>query len=984
MDTTAYDSFPYVLDVWAGFVERDPERVCMIDDAGEVSRGQLDAEACRIHRYLTERGIGREDVVAVRLPRGHRIFAGMLGVWKAGAALVIVDAGYAQERVDYILENCAAKLLLDEGAWSEAMAAEPLAGHAELHLHDACFIVYTSGSTGNPKGVVHEYGKLAMSELTSVPTEWPNWDEGSVVGVVSPLNFVAAVKLGVACFYNGWTMLIVPTETVKNPNKLKAVFLEHKVTDTFFSPSIIRATGGDFGPYLKRVITGSEPSNGIEFPGALLINNYGMSEASFVVAQYLMREREEVVPVGRPLCDSVRIRLLGEDGREVGPGERGEICFENPYFRGYIGLPEQTEKVMRGGVFHTEDIGVWREDGNLVLVGRASEMIKINGNRVEPGEVEAHARKILGSDWVFVRGFQDETGAFLCLYCTKDVELDVAGLKAALAAELPRYMVPTRYVQLDEIPLLANNKVNKKALPKPELSDYASEYAAPTNELEARLCEAFAQVLGLERVGIDDDFFQMGGDSVRIMQVLAELDDDRLEAADIYDGNTARNIAKILVGKAGTAGADEVERDARTRRWPLLPTQNVMANASYNAKAANSLTQLPTLYAIDDAGRLPRIEQAVNEVLAHHPIFSTVIEREGEGFAQRYDAAATPRVQVEELTEAELKSRLPELTAPVVELPQMYQFRLFKTEERGYLLINKNHVGTDGMGRAAMVESFARAYLGEELLPDYYYTYLSEVFEGADPVAEERRRAYTKEAYLGQEWTVVPEPDLVRAGEKAPKAAALLTRPLGVSYEELDAFVVRTGISRNTLVDLCCCLVTAKLTGAADCLMAYSYSNRTSRAVANSVSCVFEKKVLAVRLGQAQTMADVLASAKEQVVRGVRDCSNELLAQLIGSFEYHPVSLSYETSGILGRQAEATVGLRMEELPVERKYPDVLHWLALEEPDEMRMMLCYDSSLYSEGLANEFVDAYLDILQRLVALENPEAVGVGEFMGMAL
>lgn len=177
--------------------------------------------------------------------------------------------------------------------------------------------------------------------------------------------------------------------------------------------SVIRAAGDDFGPYLKRVITGSEPPNGISFRNGDLINNYTMSESAFVVAQYKIEEKGEAIPIGMPNYEGVRIHILDEDGNEVKDGEDGEICFENPYFRKYNNLPEATEEALRGGLFHTGDLGKKLEDGNYILTGRMTDMIKINGNRVEPAEIERYARDILGIDWCTVKGFVDTDKPFI-------------------------------------------------------------------------------------------------------------------------------------------------------------------------------------------------------------------------------------------------------------------------------------------------------------------------------------------------------------------------------------------------------------------------------------------------------------------------------------------------------------------------------------------------------------------------------------------
>jgi acyl-coenzyme A synthetase/AMP-(fatty) acid ligase len=194
---------------------------------------------------------------------------------------------------------------------------------------------------------------------------------------------------------------------------------------TFLSPSILRVMSDGPAASLKTLVTGSEAANGVWFEGVRLINNYGMSEAGFHVAQFEVDRRYDMTPIGKPVFEDICIRLLDENGQEVSDDQAGEICFDNPFFRGYVGLPEETAKVLRGGVYHSGDMGKRLPDGNIVVTGRLSTMVKINGNRVEPGEIEAVMRKIPGVENAVVRDFQgDRQQVFLCAYYVSADDLD--------------------------------------------------------------------------------------------------------------------------------------------------------------------------------------------------------------------------------------------------------------------------------------------------------------------------------------------------------------------------------------------------------------------------------------------------------------------------------------------------------------------------------------------------------------------------------
>ena len=359
--------------------------------ASEISfsRGQVDELSARVYRWLSDRGIGAEDFVLIRLPRDARPFIAMLGVWKAGAAFTVVEDSYAPERIEAIREDCGCRLTIDEAAWGEILRTPPLPGFKRADEHDACFAIYTSGSTGRPKGILQEYGKIKLNQASLEPTPGSLVNEGTCTALAAPLNFIAAVKIFLNALYSGMRLIVLTTDTACNPAQLRTQFERHQVNMAFLSPSMLRVMSAGLPAGLKTLVTGSESANGVWFEGVRLINNYGMSDAGFHVAQFEMDRRYDITPIGKPVLDDIRIQLLDEAGREVPDGEAGEICFDNPFFRGYVHLPEETARVLRDGVFHSGDMGRRLPDGNIVVTGRLNTMVKINGNRVEPGEIEA-------------------------------------------------------------------------------------------------------------------------------------------------------------------------------------------------------------------------------------------------------------------------------------------------------------------------------------------------------------------------------------------------------------------------------------------------------------------------------------------------------------------------------------------------------------------------------------------------------------------
>ncbi|WP_407448219.1 non-ribosomal peptide synthetase, partial [Fibrobacter sp.] len=525
MDLSLLDTVPYFLTRWYGCVKKTPDRVMLVDGGTNetLTFSEVEQISGRIYSYLKRKGVAADDFVMIDMPRGIHMIPCMLGVWKAGAAFTVVEDDYAPDRIAYIRRDVRCKVFLDKALY-DSMANEPYEeGYVEASDHSASFAVYTSGTTGFPKGVLHEYGNIKVNSLSSRSKDGRRVFPETRYAQISPFNFVASTKLVLSQVQIGYTMYVIPYDIVKNPIKLKQYFLDNKISAAFLSPSMIRIIGKDLGPDMKYVFTGSEPANGISLDGIGLVNTYSMSEGAFTLTQFVIDKPYDICPVGKPNNDTITLHLLDEAGNEVSDGEVGEIAFENPFLRGYINLPEETAKALRNGLYHTGDLGKKLPDGNLILVGRANDMIKINGNRIEPAEIEKSFKQATGASWCCAKGFEESDRSFICLYYTDRLAFDEKEMKEKLGESLPYYMIPSYYVHIGEVPLLPNGKVNKKALLSPDKKSYSVEYVAPTNDLERKLCDAAAKVLKQRRVGIEDDFFQLGGDSIATMAFLAEV-----------------------------------------------------------------------------------------------------------------------------------------------------------------------------------------------------------------------------------------------------------------------------------------------------------------------------------------------------------------------------------------------------------------------------------------------------------------------------
>ena len=754
---------PYVCERWAEVTAQAPQAPFLTEEiSGEsLTRGQVEDLAARVYGYLTGKGIGAEDFVMIRLPRDARPFIAMLGVWKARAAFTVVEDTYAPERIAAIYKDCGCRLEIDEAAWQEILKTKPQEGFHQADDHNACFAIYTSGSTGKPKGVLQEYGKIKLNQasLESSPGSFIN--DKTCFGLAAPLNFIAAVKIFLNALYSGMRVIILSTETARNPLQLNETFNRYQVNMTFLSPSILRVMSDGPAASLKTLVTGSEAANGVWFEGVRLINNYGMSEAGFHVAQFEVDRRYDMTPIGKPVFEDICIRLLDENGQEVSDDQAGEICFDNPFFRGYVGLPEETAKVLRGGVYHSGDMGKRLPDGNIVVTGRLSTMVKINGNRVEPGEIEAVMRKIPGVENAVVRDFQgDRQQVFLCAYYVSADDLDEDMLRSRLQQSLPHYMIPAFFMSLDKIPLNSNGKVDRFALPKPDVNAKTRPYTAPETPEEEAICKVFENVLHVDRISANDDFFTLGGDSLSTVLAAAELADLKVDYKDIYTWKTPRAIALRLNDK-DEMDLDALDKAARSRDQYLTPYQTYFYDAILYTPKQTSVNNPGSYCFPREAVDPERLKSALEAVFSNYAVFSTVLSHDEDGVpVMRYVPGLIIHPEIHDVPE-HTEEMLMELVGPYRLYGELqYRCAIYVTPTHVYLDLDTCHIISDGSSMANFMSEVFAAYRGEALRKDHYYYYLEHQHRRQMELEKEADARLLMEQFSREEYLCSPIPDL--------------------------------------------------------------------------------------------------------------------------------------------------------------------------------------------------------------------------------
>ena len=970
----------YIIEKLKQYTSQKPDEPILFDDANSkgITYAQLDEMSGKVYAYLKQNGIGREDFVLLNLPRGTMPIIAMVGVWKAGAAWALVEDTYAPERINYIRENCGCKLELNAANWPDVMHTTPLSGFETPDPHDAAYAIYTSGTTGNPKGVLHEYGNLDRAiQSIRLNGEIP-FNEKDRLALLAPMNFVASVIVILAALnvFCGKTF-VVSYATIKNPASLAKFFLMKRITITFLTPSYVRKLGDKTGPFLRMLFVGSEPANNIYNKNLDLINIYACSESGFAVGVFKIDQSYETCPIGQPAIETKIIRI-GEDGKEVSDDEIGELCFENPYVRGYMNLPEETAKAFVNGIYHTGDLARRDSNGNYVLLGRSNDMIKINGNRIEPAEIEAAVKSALGIDWAAARGFDEDGKSFLCAYYTANVQVDTEKLRAEMMKRLPYYMIPSYYIHIDEVPLKPNGKLDRKALPKPDISDFRSDYVAPETEIQKTLCAAMAKVLKLDKVGLNDDFYEMGGDSLTSIEMITESGLPGLVASQIFRGRTPEKIAKLYeesVAQGGGLDPDAENEKALQEIHRLTPEQLYMFDYQLYTPASTMYNLFSVMKMDKELFEPEKLAAALEAAIRNHPALLTMFDYDNDGdLVQCWRPDMMTPIHVEKMSEFEFRFLKDMLIYPFKLIGgRMNRCRVIETEKALYVFFDVHHSLFDGTSLKVFLGSIGKAYMGIPLDQDYYYLMLKQREEAEKTPFYEESRRYFEEKYDRVEWSSFPKTDF----ESRENEMGELITPLGIEQTAMSEAERAFRISRNEFFITVAAIAIAMYNNKWDVKLSWIYNGREDLQMMTTVGLLFRDLPVGLRMKDEMTLRDVFADVHDQVQKGIEhscypyvDLHNQVAN---GESAYLLYQQDIRDMGGMDGFDVETVDVRQNQAASQT----ILDMEILDGSDGLQLMIDYSASRYKDTSIETFRDIYVRVANALVQSCSQEDVTIG-------
>ncbi|NMX87848.1 non-ribosomal peptide synthetase [Pseudomonas sp. WS 5010] len=755
------------------------ERTALVWHGASLTFGQLHTQANRLAHYLRDKGVGPDVCVAIAAERSPQLLIGLLAILKAGGAYVPLDPDYPADRLAYMLADSGVQLLLTQthllhqlpvAAGVSVIAMDSLkldswptqAPGLHLNADNLAYVIYTSGSTGQPKGVGNTHGALA-ERLQWMQATY-QLDESDVLMQKAPISFDVSVW---ECFWPliiGCRLVLAGPGEHRDPHRIAQLVQEHGVTTLHFVPPLLQLFVDE--PLaaectsLRRVFSGGEALPAqlrnrllALLPAVQLHNRYGPTETAINVTHWhCQRADGERSPIGRPL-GNVICRVLDEQFNLLPAGVPGELCIGGiGLARGYLGRAGLTAErfvadplgAAGARLYRTGDRVRWAADGVLEYLGRLDQQVKLRGFRVEPEEIEARllAQDGIAQALVLIR--DTAGGAQLIGYYTASGELDEPDVKAALAAELPEYMVPAQLIRLDVMPLSPSGKVDRRALPEPVWQ--VREHVEPQTALEQQIAAIWRQVLGLPRIGLRDDFFALGGHSLLATQIISrtrQACDVELALRTLFEaselGDFVEQVRRIqasgqrnqqtAIGKVDRRQAVPLSY-SQQRMWFLW--QMEPDSPAYNVGG------MARLRGVLDVGRF---EAALQALIMRPETLRTTFPSVNGVAQQKVAAQSSVRMSWQDfsaLHEAERQQRLQQLADQEAHSPfnletgPLLRACLVKAgEQEHYLVLTLHHIVTEGWAMdifARELSALYEAFIDEresplEPLPVQYLDY---------------------------------------------------------------------------------------------------------------------------------------------------------------------------------------------------------------------------------------------------------------------
>ena len=874
-----YDRSKTISDMFDELVQKVPDHTAVVFKDKKYTYKELDEISDRLGKYIASQGIGKEDVVSILIPRCEYMAIAPMGVIKAGAAYQPLDPTYPKDRLMYMLGDSAARLLiadrellpLVDGYEGPVLFTDEIlklentdAKLTKPDLHDLFILLYTSGSTGVPKGCMLEYGNITA--FCRWYKKYYDIDFDSKVAAYASFGFDASMMDIYGALANGAQLHIIPEEIRLDFIGLQRYFEENGITHSFMTTQVGRQFALEMDcKSLKYLSVGGEKLVPLDPPKDYkFFNAYGPTECTIFTTVFQVDKYYSNIPIGKAL-DNIKLYITDKFGHLLPYGACGELMISGwQVSRGYLNKPEKTAEVYTKNIYddtkgyevlyHSGDVARYLPDGNIQIIGRKDSQVKIRGFRIELSEVEEVIRRYEGIKDATVVAFDDPNGGkYIAAYVVSDSQIDINGLNDFIKETKPAYMVPAVTMQIDKIPLNQNQKVNKKALPLPERK--IEEIIKPENETQQKLFDCIAEVLGHTEFGITTDIYEAGLTSISVIKLnilISKTFDIVIKTFDIKNHPTIQ----MLEGFVKTAGKEKAREIQET--YPLTNTQEGIF-IECTANMGSTIYNIPYLLKLDKKVDLDRLAKVIDSTVEAHPYLKTRLFMSDEGeVLQKRDDTLSYKTQIINGMNKET------LVRPYMLFnEQLFRFELYRTCDGNYLFLDIHHIIADGTSLGIIINDINRAYSGEKLETEKYTSY-DLALDNKDALAGDTYKNaenYYKSIFEKTGGSINFYPDKSGA---LPTAELYHRETSEFSVQDVKDFCKKHGITENVFFISAFGITLGKYNFKKDAVFTTIYHGRNDSRLSETVGMLV--KTLPVYCDFSGNAKDCLAGVQQQLI----------------------------------------------------------------------------------------------------------------------
>ncbi|WP_164021762.1 non-ribosomal peptide synthetase, partial [Pyxidicoccus trucidator] len=1011
-------------ELFTAQARRPPDAPALILGREQLTYRELDERSNQLAHALRDLGVGPDVPVALCMERSFDLIVGQLGVLKAGGAYVPLDPAYPLQRLAFMLQDCGAPVLLTQDhvraelpaydgrvlaldSESTGLARWPTTAPASLTSPDnLAYVIYTSGSTGTPKGVMvaHRGVPALVRHMASATGLQP----GQRMLQFASFSFDAAVYEVATTLLSGATLCLAPREELLPGPSLVGLLQRHAIDSALLPPSVLAQLPTEGLEALRTVLTGGEACSAEVVarwsPGRRFFNAYGPTEATVVATLQECAPDGQRPPIGRALSGTT-LYVMDAAGQPVPVGVPGELFIGGAGLaRGYLGRPELTAErfvpnpfsaTPGDRLYRTGDLVRWRADGTLEFLGRTDFQVKLRGFRIELGEIEAALTQHPAVQQALVLVREDSPGdkRLVAWFTSQAQPPEVATLRAFLKERLPEFMVPSAFMAMETFPLTPNGKVDRKALPVPDASLLARAYVAPRTPTEEQLAALWAEVLRVERVGLNDHFFELGGHSLLATQLVARIRSAfnvELPLRALFEASTLEGLAaRIEHAAPGSSLPPLVPASRRDASPPLSFAQQRLwfldqlqpGGVQYN---------MPTALRLDGVLDVAALERAFTELVRRHEVLRTTFGEVDGTPIQLIAPPAAFRLAVVDLSsredrEAEAR-RLAEADAlspfNLSTGPLLRASLLRLAEARHALLLNMHHVVSDGWSMGVLVRELAalyEAFLADRSsplpeLPVQYADYALWQRSWLRGEGLAREVGWWKQHLSGAPAHLELPTDFPRPPVLSPRGASVPVRLSRELSESLKALAQREGATPFMLLLTSFQLLLSRYSGQDDVVVGTPIAGRRFSELESLIGFFVNTLVLRARIRPHASFLQLLAQVRQttlgayehqdvpfeklvEELQPVRDMSRSPLFQALFSLQNTPV------------QSIALPGLSLRPLETEdtaaAKFELTLN--LAESPEGFGGSLQFSTDLFTHATASRMVRHLGELLEAVAA-----------------